>query len=71
MSDDESEVMMVTRERAAYVAFWLAEGREFTTRQVAERTGLTVRGALYLLRAISRVIPIYEENGIWCKVPHQ
>ena len=66
---DEGETNMVTRERAAYVAFWLAQGREFSTRQVAERTGLTFSGALRLLKAISRVIPIYEENGIWCRVP--
>lgn len=65
---DEGETMMVARERAAYVAFWLAEGREFSTAQVAERTGLTFSGALRMLKAISRVIPIYEENGIWCKV---
>lgn len=64
----ESEVMMVAQERAAYVAFWLAEGREFSTQQVAERTGLTRDGALKLLKAISRVIPIYEDNGIWCRV---
>lgn len=63
--------IMVTRERAAYVAFWLAEGRKFSTAQVAERTGLTIRGALDLLHAISRVIPIYRENGIWCKVNHK
>ena len=65
---DESEAMMVARERAAYVAFWLAEGREFSTAQVAERTGLTFSGALRLLKMISRVIPIYEDNGIWCKL---
>ena len=68
MSDNESEVMMVARERAAYVAFWLAEGREFSTAQVAERTGLTRQGALDLLKAISRVIPIREEKGIWSRM---
>lgn len=69
MSDNESEVMMVARERAAYVAFWLAEGRTFTTAQVAERTGLSHSGARRLLKAISRVIPICEEKGIWFKIP--
>lgn len=62
---------MVARERAAYVAFWLAEGRKFSVRQVAERTGLTRQGALDLLKAISRVIPIYEEDGIWRKTPRK
>ena len=69
MSDNESEVMMVARERAAYVAFWLAEGRTFSTRQIAERTGLSRDGALKLLKAISRVIPIREEDGVWRRVP--
>ena len=71
MSDDEGVVMMVARERAAYVAFWLAQGREFTTAQVAERTGLTRQGALDLLKSISRVIPICEEEGIWSKMQRE
>ena len=70
MGDDESEVMMVAHERAAYIAFYLAQGREFSTKQVVERTGLTMQSALRLLKTISRVIPIYEENGIWRKVAH-
>jgi len=60
---------MTTRERCAYVAFWLAQGREFTTRQVAERCGVSQSGALRLLKSISRVIPVYEDKGIWKKCP--
>lgn len=59
---------MVTRERAACVAFWLAQGCALSVPQVADRTGLTYDGALKLLKTISRVIPISENNGIWCKI---
>lgn len=56
---------MVARERAAWCAWWLTQGRALSTRQVADRTGLTMKEANELLKSISRVIPIYKEGKIW------
>jgi DNA-binding IclR family transcriptional regulator len=47
------------------VAFWLAKGAQWTVSEVAERTGLTRQGAEYLLKTMSRVIPIYVDDGRW------
>lgn len=40
-------------------------GAKLTTKQVAEITGLTPRGALYLLNGIAIALPIYEIGGVW------
>lgn len=55
---------LTSQERAARVAWHLARGRRLTTKQVAEMTGLSMRGALHLLHRMSRVLPIYQD-GDW------
>jgi hypothetical protein len=47
-------------ERTALAAWWLAEGRSFTTAQLAEATGLTTCSARRMLVKISRLLPIYS-----------
>ena len=65
MPNSSSTEEMVVTERAALVAFWLAKGAQWTVSEVAERTGLTRQGAEYLLKTMSRVIPIYVDDGRW------
>jgi hypothetical protein len=53
------------QERAAVVAWHLAAGACLSTAEVARRTGLTVRGAYFLMDAVSRVAPVINDNGRW------
>lgn len=62
MSEEE---FLTAQERAAIVAWDLAQGRRMTTRQVATMTGLSMRGARALLSRMSRVIPIYRDGMHW------
>lgn len=56
-------------ERAALVAFWLAQGRELTTVEVAESLQVSQRTAQRLFTAVSRSIPCYRnDDGRWCIV---
>jgi hypothetical protein len=61
---------MVALERAALVAMWLlADGQCLTTREIANRLNMTRDGARYILKAISRKVPVYcDERGRWRRV---
>lgn len=52
-------------ERVAVVLARLYEGRAMTTAEVAELTGLTMRGAHYLMSRLCRVQAIILDNGHW------
>jgi hypothetical protein len=56
-------------ERGAVAGWMLASGIAVTTRGLAERLGITNRGARGLLQRASRVLPIYRpEAGVWQSV---
>lgn len=53
-------------ERAAVVAYWLANGRTVTTADVAESLQVSQRTAQRLVVSVSRVLPIYRDDaGFW------
>lgn len=52
-------------ERVAMVVERLCEGRAMTTAEVAELTGLTVRGANHLMNRLCRVQAIILTDGYW------
>jgi predicted DNA-binding transcriptional regulator YafY len=53
-------------ERAAQVAYWLANGKRLTTADVAESLQISQRTAQRLFTAVSRVLPVYrDEGGYW------
>lgn len=56
---------MTPQERAAVVAWRLAQGAELTTQDIADATGLTIRRARGLANELSRVIPIHCIDGYW------
>lgn len=59
---------MTAWERAARITYLLVGlRRELTIREVAQYAGLSRRGAYYLMEAISRVIPVRQEDqdGVW------
>lgn len=49
-------------ERAALAAWWLAREQQVTTRQIADKLGLSYAGAYYLLQGLCRVLPIRFEQ---------
>jgi hypothetical protein len=54
-------------ERAALVTWHLAHGEGMTTTNAAEMAELTYDGAYKLMRRLSRVLPIYQnDSGVWC-----
>ena len=57
---------MNAQERAA-LALWLLQQQPMTTRQMAERLGMTYEGARCLLITISRTTPIYrdDDDHLW------
>lgn len=61
----------VTTERVALVLLPLARGRRLTTRQAAELAEMTPAGAWRMLTRLSRVAPLYFENGKWGIVPDE
>lgn len=64
----------IPTERIALVVYLLAQGECFTTRQIANRVGITPDGASLLLRKASRVIPLAEYRGVWSLLaskPHE
>lgn len=68
MSDYPDKDMVVT-ERAATVSWQLADGVRMTTREIAERSGLQLRGTYYMMLKLSRVLPIaLDEYGRWHRV---
>jgi len=52
-------------ERVAVVMERLYEGQTMTTVEVAKLTGLTVRGAYYLMNRLCRVQPIVLYDKRW------
>lgn len=52
-------------ERAALVTWLLVQGGSLSTREVARRTGLGIRGASYLCDRLSMVLPIVLVDGRW------
>jgi len=53
------------REKVALVVWHLAHGDGLSTASVADMTGLTRQGAWELMICLSRVLPIYQDNGVW------
>jgi len=51
------------QERAGMVVWHMAQGEGMRTRDVAAMTGLTRRGALYLMTRLSRCLPFYQDDG--------
>ncbi len=65
---NEFTTEMTAWERAARITYLLVGLRKgLTIHEVAQNAGLSRRGAYYLMEAISRVIPVAqeEENGVW------
>lgn len=54
-----------TQERAALVTFEIVTGREMTTAEIAERIGTSRQSAWLLMQRVSRVVPVYQNNGRW------
>lgn len=65
---DRLEVDVTPTERAAIVTRELMQGKVLTPADVAELTECTLRGGYYVLERLSRVLPIYEEQGRWSMV---
>jgi hypothetical protein len=52
--------------RGGLVVFLLAKGGRLTTRQLAERCGLSRRGAAYMMDQLSYRLPILQDwDGKW------
>lgn len=70
MSDNGPRPENTPYEKAARITYLLcAVGIAMTTAEVAEEAELSHRGALYLLEAISRKCPIYQDElHIWRKL---
>jgi predicted ArsR family transcriptional regulator len=62
---DECEGL-TPQERAARVVFWLCAKHEaLTTKEIAERIGISPRGTRKLLCRLSRVVPIHQYEKHW------
>jgi len=58
----------IPTERTAVVVAALWERQQFTTREVAELTGLTRQGAFDLMCRIGRVLPIVQIDNTWVRM---
>jgi hypothetical protein len=68
MSDFPTEDMVAT-ERAALVGWWLADGFELTTTEIANRVGLRYKSAWRMMNMIARVVGIcLDEEGRWYRI---
>jgi len=56
-------------ERVCYLTQILLSGSEVATSDLAERAGVSQRTIQRDLAAISRVLPIYPDNGRWVYAP--
>ena len=63
MADDVSD--LTPTERSAMIMDLLRGGARMTEEEVAIKAGLRVDGARKMLRRISRVCAIYEDDGVW------
>ena len=65
-SDVLSDLELTTTERVGRVAYWLITGDGMRTADAAELAQVTRQRAWQMLCALSRVIPIYQdEAGFW------
>lgn len=55
----------VPTERSAMIVFFLMQGSRLSTAEIARLTGLTPQGAWNMLQKICRVVPLYQEGGVW------
>lgn len=66
MTDLQPE--LVAQERAAIVAWRLADGVGMTTRDVAECTHLHLRSAYHMMNKLMQVLPIrLDRHGRWVR----
>lgn len=56
---------MLPSQRAAIIAWHLAHGETFRTRQIAEMFDIPLNRAFLLMSILSQCIPIYVEHGVW------
>jgi hypothetical protein len=57
---------MTSQERAAVIAWWLADGEALSTLDIAERLALSRQGAWTLVTMLSRKLPIWcNGDGKW------
>jgi len=59
------------QEKAAYIAWKMAQGESFSTKEVAEAFSVTYNGAYSMLTRISRVVPIApscQRGGRWQRI---
>lgn len=54
-----------TTERVAMVAWRLVHGGALTTAEAAQLAGIGYHGARAMLDKMSRVLPIFEDDGQW------
>ena len=52
-------------ERVGLAVYWLAQGGEFTPKELAARLGVTRHGAYQMLTKLSRTLPIVDDGGVW------
>ena len=55
----------IPTERIALVVFWLVQGSQLTTGDIARLAGISQQGAWSMMQKICRVLPLYQENGLW------
>ena len=56
---------LTAQERAAMVTYDIIMGRQLTTLEIARRIGITNMGAWKLMQRVSRVVPVYQDEGRW------
>lgn len=56
---------MITTERVAVVMWELMSGNMLSTAQIADLCGISFTGAWLMMSKISRVRPIYQQDGLW------
>ncbi len=65
---------LLAQQRAALLAWAFAHGAQLTTRQVADKLGVTWMGAHFLLDKLSLVIPITRDDSVceayWYSIEH-
>lgn len=56
---------MTPSERAAHIAMRLLAGERLTVRQIGSEYVVSRQTAYRVLGCVSRVIPIYNNRGVW------
>jgi len=62
---DLTHLDLTPQDRAALVVYIFETGGAFTTAEIAQAFGMSVRGALSMLTRLSRVVPLVRDNGMW------